>query len=427
MNDLVLDDPQTLLAGLCRHDFTAFLRKAWPWISGGEPLCWNWHLDAIAHKLDRIECGESRRTLINLPPRNAKSKTISVIWVAWMLGRDPTLNFVCVSYSNELSGKMARDCRAIMDASWYRELFPGTLLSRSRSASFDFETTRGGGRLATSVTGTLTGRGGDIIILDDVIKPEEANSETTRNAVNDWFQSTLASRLNDKATGAILCIMQRLHQYDLSGMLLEKGGWDHLSLPAIATKEESIILARGGVHHRRVDDVLHPEREPLDVLEELKASMGSLAFTAAARQAWLVAKDPHRPDSRVLVPIKSNIRGTLSGVSFRIESDDEGRGRVEYDRAKDGLSLEGLELDTPDAAAEQGSERDEACEFLRELLASGPVEASEVIAESERAGISVATLRRAKRRLGVVSKRIQPPGAEARWVWTSKLLHSDPG
>ncbi|WP_211306397.1 phage terminase large subunit [Parasphingopyxis lamellibrachiae] len=279
-----MEDPQALFTELCRHDFTAFLRKAWPWISGGELLQWNWHLDAVAHKLERVECGESRRSLINLPPRNGKSKTISVIWVAWMLGRNPALNFVCVSYSNELSGKMARDCRAIMEAPWYRELFPHTVISRSRSASHDFETTRGGGRLATSVTGTLTGRGGDIIILDDVIKPEEANSETTRNAVNDWFQSTLASRLNDKATGAILCVMQRLHQYDLSGMLLEKGGWDHLSLPAIATEDQSIILARGGVHYRRVGDVLHPAREPLEVLEELKASMGSLAFQAQYQQ-----------------------------------------------------------------------------------------------------------------------------------------------
>ncbi|MEO1169458.1 MAG: phage terminase large subunit [Pseudomonadota bacterium] len=284
MTDLTMEDPQALFSELCRFDFTAFLRKAWPWISGGELLRWNWHLDAVAHKLERVECGERRRSLINLPPRNGKSKTISVIWVAWMLGRNPALNFVCVSYSNELSGKMARDCRAIMEAPWYRELFPHTVISRSRSASHDFETTRGGGRLATSVTGTLTGRGGDIIILDDVIKPEEANSETTRNAVNDWFQSTLASRLNDKATGAILCVMQRLHQNDLSGMLLEKGGWDHLSLPAIAIEDQSIILARGGVHHRRVGDVLHPAREPLEVLEELKASMGSLAFQAQYQQ-----------------------------------------------------------------------------------------------------------------------------------------------
>jgi predicted phage terminase large subunit-like protein len=279
-----MEDPQGLLTELCRQDFTAFLHKAWPWISGGDALVWNWHLDAIAYRLEMVELGEIRRALMNLPPRNGKSKTVSVIWVAWMLGRDPTLNFVCVSYSNELSGKMARDCRAVMESAWYREIFPGTAISRTRSASHDFETTKGGGRLSTSVGGSLTGRGGDIIILDDVIKPEEANSETTRNSVNVWFQSTLASRLDDKKRGVIICVMQRLHENDLTGMLLEHSGWDHLSLPAIATQDETIMLARGGVFRRREGDVLHQEREPIAVLNELKDAMGSYAFEAQYQQ-----------------------------------------------------------------------------------------------------------------------------------------------
>ena len=284
MNDYSLEDPKALLNELCRHDFTAFARKAWPWISGGELLLWNWHIDAIAYRLERIEGGEILRCLINLPPRNGKSKIVSIIWVAWMLGRDPTQNFVCVSYSNELSGKFARDCRSIMESSWYREIFPGTVISRARSAAYDFETTRGGGRLATSVTGTLTGRGGDIIILDDVIKPEDANSDTIRNGVNEWFKSTLASRLNDKNTGAIICVMQRLHEDDLCGMLLEQGGWDHLSLPAIATEDETIQLATGGTMRRYAGDVLHPERESMEVLIALKAAMGSYAFEAQYQQ-----------------------------------------------------------------------------------------------------------------------------------------------
>ena len=290
MTDALMENPQALLTQLCRHDFTAFLRKAWPWISGGDMLAWSWHLDAISEHLERIGDGDLRRSLMNLPPRNGKSKTVSVIWVAWMLGRDPTLNFVCVSYSNELSGKFARDCRAVMESAWYREIFPGTIISRARSASHDFETTRGGGRLATSVGGSLTGRGGDIIILDDVIKPEAANSETTRNSVNDWFKSTLASRLDDKQKGVMVCVMQRLHEHDLSGMLLEQGGWDHLSLPAIAIEDQSVMLARGGVYRRREGDVLHPEREPLDILMGLKASMGSPAFEAQYQQQPLPAE-----------------------------------------------------------------------------------------------------------------------------------------
>jgi len=349
------EDPQALLNELCRHDFTAFLRKGWPWISGGDPIAWNWHLDAIAYRLERIELGEIRRSLINLPPRNGKSKTVSVLWVAWMLGRDPTLNFVCVSYSNELSGKMARDCRAVMEAPWYSDIFPGTVISRTRSAAWDFETTRGGGRLATSVTGTLTGRGGDIIILDDVIKPEEANSQTTREAVNDWFRSTLASRLNDKMTGAILCVMQRLHEHDLSGMLLEQGGWDHLAIPAIATEDRSIMLAAGGVHRLREGDVLHPAREPREVLDELKVAMGSYAFEAQYQQQplpaegnlyrreWLLTSPPEIADEQHGEIIQSwdtaiktgssndySVCVTARVVRRQIHIIDVWRGRVEF-------------------------------------------------------------------------------------------------
>jgi predicted phage terminase large subunit-like protein len=266
-----------------RRDFLTFLDRAWPYISGGQLLARNWHIDAMACRLDRVKTGRSRRLLINLPPRNAKSKTVSVIWVAWMLGQDPTLNFVCVSYSNELSGKLARDCLTIMLSPWYRELFPRTIIRRS--ASHDFETSANGGRLATSVTGSLTGRGGDIIILDDVIKPDEASSEVTREAVNTWYRSTLASRLNDKESGAIICVMQRLHQFDLPGMLLEAGAWDHLALPAIATEDEIVPLTRGRRHVRRAGDVLHPERESRETLDRQLATMGSSAFAAQYQQA----------------------------------------------------------------------------------------------------------------------------------------------
>ena len=108
MTERKIDDPAAVLREMMRHSFVAFLRKAWPTISGGAQLQWTWHLDALCCALDRVRAGADLRLLVTLPPRNGKSKTISVIWVAWMLGRDPTRNFVCVSYSNELSAKMAR-------------------------------------------------------------------------------------------------------------------------------------------------------------------------------------------------------------------------------------------------------------------------------------------------------------------------------
>ena len=288
------DDPHAVLRALMRADFGAFMRKCFPTICGGDLIAWNWHLDAIVHALNQVHEGSSRRLLVTMPPRNLKSIAISVAWVAWMLGQDPRRNFIVVTYADNLTGKHARDCLAIMQSAWYRELFPRTIISAKRSASGDFETTQGGGRLATTVTGTLTGRGGDFIIIDDPIKPEEAYSATTRDFVNQWYQSTLASRLNDKASGAIICVMQRLHQHDLAGMLLEAGGWDALSLPAIATLDEIIMLPRGRVHHRRENDVLHPERESRAVLDDQKKTMGSYAFEAQYQQ------DPISPKGGII-------------------------------------------------------------------------------------------------------------------------------
>ncbi len=275
-----IDDPKAMLNAICQNSFLPFMRKAWPWIESGQDLSMNWHLDAMAHMLDLVASGRSKRLILNVPPRNGKSNMTSVLWVAWMLGKDPTLNFVCVSYSNELSEKLARICLSVMMAPWYKEMFPKTVISQKRSAAYDFETTAGGGRLATSITGTLTGRGGDIIILDDVIKPDAAASETTRNTVNNWYRSTLASRLNNKATGAIICVMQRLHQYDLTGMLLEDDSWDHLSLPAIPDEDALIPLTRNRFHARKAGDVLHPERESLEELHKMLALMGSYLFAA---------------------------------------------------------------------------------------------------------------------------------------------------
>lgn len=285
-----INDPQAFLDELVRRDFPAFAMRAFPTIRGGATLDLNWHVDATAHALLQIAEGKCRRLLVALPPRNLKSFLVSVAWVAWQLGRDPRQSFVCVSYSNDLSSKFARECKAIMLSDWYERTFPRTVISAARTATADFDTSAGGGRLATSIGGTLTGRGGDVIIIDDPLKPDEASSESVREGVNEWFSTTLASRLNDKKTGAIICVMQRLHQYDLAGMLLESGEWDQLCLPAIATEAARIPLTRGRIYERAEGEPLHAEREPLSELERMRNSIGSALFAAQYQQQPLPAE-----------------------------------------------------------------------------------------------------------------------------------------
>jgi predicted phage terminase large subunit-like protein len=277
-----IDDARGLLQALLRRDFRYFLAKVVLELTGS-PLDWNWHLDAIVARLHDVEQGRCTRLLVTMPPRHLKSLTISVAWVAWCLGRDPRMRFMCISYAMELGEKHARDTRKVMQSDWYRELFPLTRLS-SRTALHDFETTAGGGRFATSITGTVTGRGGGIIIIDDPIKPEDAFSDTVRENVTQAYRSTIATRLDDKINGIMICTMQRLHQQDLAGVMIEEGGWEHLNLPATAIEDETIRLTRGRVYHRSSGGILHPARQPLKMLEQEANRMGSILYSAQYQQ-----------------------------------------------------------------------------------------------------------------------------------------------
>jgi predicted phage terminase large subunit-like protein len=145
-----------------------------------------------------------------------------------------------------------------------------------------------GFRLSTSVGGVLTGRGADFIIIDDPLKPEEALSETRRQAVNAWYDHTLISRLNDKRTGCIVIIMQRLHEDDLVGHVLREGNWKLLRFPAIAERSETYMVDtpyRKETFTRKEGEALHSEREPLELLARMRATQGDYNFAGQYQQA----------------------------------------------------------------------------------------------------------------------------------------------
>jgi hypothetical protein len=160
--------------------------------------------------------GHIRRLIVSLPPRHLKSHLASIAFPAWCLGHNPSASILCISYAQDLADKLSRDCLRILASDWYQRLFP-TRLSPRHQAVPEFETTAQGSRVATSVGGVLTGRGADIIVIDDPLKPEEALSQTQRQAANEWYDHTLYSRLNDKLTGAIVLITHRPHESLPSG------------------------------------------------------------------------------------------------------------------------------------------------------------------------------------------------------------------
>ena len=219
-----------------------------------------------------------------------KSHAVTVAFTAWLLGHKPTTQIIAASYGQDLADKHSRDARTLIASAFYQKVFPRVQLSPSKQAVNDFATTKGGFRMATSVGGVLTGRGADYIIIDDPLKPEDALSETRREAVNEWYRSSLVSRLNSKADGVIIIVMQRLHQADLVGEVLdcEPGGWEVLSLPAIAVQDESYpytdVLGEH-IFSRNAGTVLHPERDSLETYQRIREVIGEYIFQSQYQQA----------------------------------------------------------------------------------------------------------------------------------------------
>jgi predicted phage terminase large subunit-like protein len=248
-------------------------------------LVLNWHIHAMAFKFEQVRFGKITRLIINVPPRSLKS-TMMVAFVAFLLGLGPTLRIILVTYGSDLSIKFTNDLRAILNSSWYQRLFPGTRISDVKNTEVEFLTSDNGSFLASSVEGALTGRGADLIFVDDPIKPMDAFSDTKRERVNTWFNSTLLSRLDDKQKGRIVLLMQRLHPDDLTGMLQRSStDWITLALAAICEREERIQISENKHYVRHAGEALHPERESLDVLEQIRSQIGAELFAAQFQQA----------------------------------------------------------------------------------------------------------------------------------------------
>jgi predicted phage terminase large subunit-like protein len=274
-------------ACLLQKDFSHFIGRCFEEVAAGSTYLHNWHIDVIASKLEQCRRGEIRRLIINLPPRNMKSICASVAFTAWLLAHQPQSQIICVSYGQTLSEKHARDTRTILESCWYQTLFR-TRLNARKSSLEEFMTTRGGTRIATSVGGVLTGRGADFIIIDDPLKPDQAISDSQRTNVNEWYDGTLYSRLNDKEKGCIIIIMQRLHEDDLVGHVLEQEGWEHLVLPAIAVAPETHRYRTWLGNHcveRAEGELLHPARESDNTLAQLRRSLGEYGFAGQYQQS----------------------------------------------------------------------------------------------------------------------------------------------
>lgn len=210
-----------------------FVQQAWHVLEPATPYVDGWHIKVMCEHLEAVTDGRIRDLLINVPPRHMKSLTVSVFWPCWVWTRKPATRWLYCSYAQRLATRDSLKCRRLIMSPWYQRNWEGVFkLTGDQNEKTRFENDRTGQRLATSVDGTNTGEGADIIVCDDPHNVRERESEVQRENVSTWWDEVMSTRLNNPNTGARVIVMQRIHEGDLSGHVIQKGGWDHLCLPA---------------------------------------------------------------------------------------------------------------------------------------------------------------------------------------------------
>lgn len=270
---------QKLLNAILRQDFSSFITKVFHTINPCTEYKTNWHIDLIADYLEAVRTGLIKRLIINMPPRALKSICVSVAWPAWLIAKDPSIRIMAASYSSTLSIKHSLDCRLVVSSNWYKELFPKTILSKINNQKSKFLTSQNGFRFATSIGGSATGEGGDVLIIDDPHNPTQINSLKMRNRAIEWFEQTFVTRLNDKNKGAIILVMQRLHSEDLSAHLMSSGGWELLKIPAIAPKNITYNIGNNNYFYKK-GDLLNLQIDQLDFLNNIEKETGARNYAA---------------------------------------------------------------------------------------------------------------------------------------------------
>lgn len=260
----------------CENSFFSFVKAHWKIIEPGREFQSNWHIEAICEHLEAVNRGEIRNLLINMPPRHMKSILVSVMFTPWVWLKDPWKCFLYSSYAEKFSIRDSIKSRLIIQHPDYKWLFdPDWKLTGDQNAKTQFINTARGHRTATSVGGSATGDGGDVIIVDDPHSKNDSKSDVKRQGQNDWWKETMSTRGNDPRTVCKVVVMQRLHDQDLSGEILESGDYDHLMLPAEFDPSRTKVTSIGFKDPRKkTGDLLWPERFGKKEISQLKHDLG---------------------------------------------------------------------------------------------------------------------------------------------------------
>ena len=287
----------------CEASLISFVREAWHVLEPGAEYIHGWHLDAVAAHLEAISNGtltpngDSPRLLCNIPPGTMKSLLVSVFWPAWEWTTKPHLRYLGISHNAELAGKFNTSMRRLVTSDFYQSMWGDKVqLTQDQNTKVNFENTAGGFRMA-SASSSVTGKRADRVLLDDPHSVDDANSEALRSRVVENFLEAVPSRLTSPIKSAIICIMQRLHEDDVSGVILSKRlGYTHLMLPmeydpGRHCRTDVLWQPPGSDELESFEDprneegeLLFPARFPREVVERDKVSMGSFATASQFQQ-----------------------------------------------------------------------------------------------------------------------------------------------
>jgi hypothetical protein len=251
------NNPDALLAAAAYDSLRLFVEAAWPIVVPAELFQANWHLDAICDHLEAVASLQIKNLLINVPPRFGKSTIVSVMFPAWLWARNPTLRWLFSSYAQALSTRDALATRRLIESPWYQSQWGSVYrITTDQNEKTRFENDKRGYRLATSVGGANTGEGGDLIVCDDPHNVREAESDTVRTGVVNWWNEVMSTRGNNPATTRRIVIMQRVHEDDVAGNILAQGGYEHLNLLGIIGLVLFVYADRASNHPLRLAAVL---------------------------------------------------------------------------------------------------------------------------------------------------------------------------
>lgn len=270
---------------LCRRSLAHFAQRAWHVLEPAAPLKWGWALDAICQHLEAVTDGKVTRLLMNVPPGSMKSLLTGVIWPAWEWGPRgmPEMRFIGTAHEETLAIRDSRKCRDLIKSEWYQKLWP-LELSRDLDGKREFGNVHKGSRQARAFT-SMTGVRGDRIILDDPISADNANSEAKLEAARIAFTETLPTRVNSDKS-AIVVIMQRLHEKDVSGVIKEMGlPYVHLYIPMRYEAGHRCQTEIGYSDPRNEDgELMFPERFGEAQVAELEKTLGSYGAAGQLQQ-----------------------------------------------------------------------------------------------------------------------------------------------